>query len=107
MAGSGAAVRVAAKRCAVSRFAILPGEGAAATVDGRAVEVGGPALALRRGWRDGDPALARAVDRWEKAGATAVWVAWTGWSPGAPVRGRGARVFAARGGASARDGRAW
>ena len=74
MAGSGAAVRVAAKRCAVSRFAILPGEGAAATVDGRAVEVGGPALALRRGWRDSDPALARAVDRWEKAGATAVWV---------------------------------
>ena len=74
MAGSGAAVRVAAKRCAVSRFAILPGEGAAATVDGRAVEVGGPALALRRGWRDSDPTLARAVDRWEKAGATAVWV---------------------------------
>ena len=74
MAGSGAAVRVAAARCAVSRFAILPGEGAAGTVDGRAVEVGGPALASRRGWRDSDPALASAVDRWEKAGATAVWV---------------------------------
>ena len=83
MAGSGAAVRVAAKRCAVSRFAILPGEGAAATVDGRAVEVGGPALALRRGWRDSDPALARAVDRWEKAGATAVWVGVDGMVAGA------------------------
>ena len=74
MAGSGAAVRVAAARCAVSRFAIIPGEGAAGTVDGRRVEVGGPALASRRGWRDSDPALASAVSRWEKAGQTAVWV---------------------------------
>ena len=74
LAGSGAAVRVAAKSCAVADFAILPGEGAAATVDGRAVEVGGPALASRRGWRESDPALAAAADAWEKAGATVVWV---------------------------------
>jgi len=74
LAGSGAAVRVAAKSCAVADFAILPGEGAAATVDGRAVEVGSSALASRRGWRGSDPALAAAADAWEKAGATVVWV---------------------------------
>ena len=74
LAGSGAAVRVAAKQCAVSDFSILPGEGAVATVDGRQIEVGGPALAKRRGWRAGDKALAKAVDSWEKGGATAVWV---------------------------------
>ena len=74
LAGSGAAVRVAAKQCVVSRFEILPGEGARALVDGRCVEVGGPALAERRQWRALDPALARCVDAWEKSGATAVWV---------------------------------
>ena len=74
LAGSGAAVRVAAKQCLVTEFAILPGEGATALVDGRIIDVGGPALATRMGWRAADASLAKAVALWEKSGATAVWV---------------------------------
>jgi Cd2+/Zn2+-exporting ATPase len=74
LAGAGAAVRVAAKACDVRDFATLPGEGASATVDGRLVEVGGPALASRRGWIDDDATLASAVASWERQGATVVWV---------------------------------
>ena len=74
LAGSGAAVRIAAKQCKVTDFQTLPGEGASAKVDGILVEIGGSALARRRGWGIDDPALAAAVADWENAGATALWV---------------------------------
>ena len=74
LAGSGAAVRIAAKQCKVTEFKTLPGEGASARVDGKLVEIGGPALARRRGWGRDDPALAAAAAEWERAGATALWV---------------------------------
>lgn len=83
LAGSGAAVRVAAKQCVVTAFETLPGEGAAARVDGKLVEIGGAALADRRGWRVADPPLADAVDAWERAGATAVWIGVEGEAAGA------------------------
>lgn len=74
LAGSGAAVRIAAKQCKVTEFETLPGEGASARVDGKLVEIGGPALARRRGWGRDDPSLAAAAAEWERAGATALWV---------------------------------
>ena len=108
LAGSGAAVRIAAKQCKVTEFQTLPGEGASAKVDGKLVEIGGPALARRRGWGLDDPALAAAAAEWEKAGATALWVGVEGdcagalrcedalrvTAPGAvaSLRGRGAEV---------------
>ena len=39
LAGSGAAVRIAAKQCKVTEFQTLPGEGASAKVDGKLVEI--------------------------------------------------------------------
>ena len=74
LAGSGAAVRIAAKQCKVTEFETLPGEGASARVDGKLIEIGGPALARRRDWGRDDPALAAAAAEWERAGATALWV---------------------------------
>lgn len=74
LAGSGAAVRIAAKQCKVVDFETLPGEGARAMVDGKLVEIGGPALAKRRGWVAADPALGAATAAWEVGGATAIWV---------------------------------
>ena len=83
LAGSGAAVRVAAKQCVVEAFETLPGEGASGRVDGKLVEIGGGALAHRRGWRVADPRLANAVDAWERGGATAVWIGVEGEAAGA------------------------
>lgn len=74
LAGSSAAVRIAAELCVVADYETLPGEGAGAVVDGKLVEIGGPALAARRGWAARDPGLASIVSAWETAGATAVWV---------------------------------
>ena len=83
LGGSGAAVRVAAKQCVVEAFETLPGEGASGRVDGKLVEIGGGALAHRRGWRVADPRLANAVDAWERGGATAVWIGVEGEAAGA------------------------
>lgn len=74
LAGSGAAVRIAARQCKVTEFQTLPGEGARGLVDGTLVEIGSPSLAARRGWLTADPALAAVTARWEASGATAVWV---------------------------------
>lgn len=74
LAGSSAAVRIAAEQCVVVDYETLPGEGIGAVVDGKLVEIGGPALAARRRWAVRDPALASIVSTWETAGATAVWV---------------------------------
>jgi cation transport ATPase len=74
LAGSGAAVRIAAKQCRVTDFETLPGEGAAALVDGKLVEIGGPALAARRGWAADDPALAAAAAAWEAGAYTCPFV---------------------------------
>lgn len=83
LAGSGSAIRIAAQQCEVSDFQTLPGEGASANVDGRLVEVGGPALAKRRGWATKDPALASVAARWEAGGATVIWVGVDGEASGA------------------------
>ena len=76
LAGSGAAVRVAAKQCVVEAFETLPGEGASGRVDGKLVEIGGGALAHRRGWRVADPRLANAVDAWERGARRRCGSAW-------------------------------
>jgi Cd2+/Zn2+-exporting ATPase len=61
----------------------LSGEGACANVDGRLVEVGGPALAKRRGWATTEPALASVAAQWEAGGATVIWVGVDGDASGA------------------------
>lgn len=83
LAGSGSAIRVATQQCEVSDFQTLPGEGASANVDGRLVEVAGPALAKRRGWVTKEPALASIAARWEAEGATVIWVGVDGEASGA------------------------
>lgn len=83
LAGSGSAIRVATQQCEVSDFQTLPGEGASANVDGRLVEVAGPALAKRRGWVTKEPALASVAARWEAEGATVIWVGVDGEASGA------------------------
>ena len=83
LTGSGAAVRIAAKQCRVTDFKTLPGEGASAKVDGKLVEIGGPALARRRDWGCDDPSLNVAADEWEKDGATVLWVGVEGECAGA------------------------
>ena len=68
----------------MTAFETLPGEGASGRVDGKLVEIGGGALADRRGWRVADPHLAdAAVDAWERGGATAVWIGVEGEAAGA------------------------
>ena len=83
LAGAGSAVRVAAQQCEVRDFQTLSGEGASANVDGRLVEVGGPALAKRRGWATTEPALASVAAQWEAGGATVIWVGVDGDASGA------------------------
>jgi Cu2+-exporting ATPase len=56
-----------------TRFASIPGHGVSATVDGRTVHVGGPALLERLGVRLPD-ALARAVERAAERGQSSVTV---------------------------------
>ena len=56
-----------------SGFEALPGRGAAATVDGRRVQVGGPRVLAEAG-AVADPAVTRAADGWSAEGRTVLYV---------------------------------
>ena len=72
---AGAAIRVAARQCAVTKYEQVDGQGVRAFVDGVLVELGNEKLAVSKRWTSSDPKLNETAIRWEtEIGATVVWV---------------------------------